>query len=170
MRSIGDAVSRERQHLQKRQLKANDTSAASPDGPLPARVDPFIPEFHGKEMLAMVMKFDVRKPRRARRRQVYIEFELLEAGKHTGVRVWGVANYGDKPGPGSKYYQWWSIANEGRPSRRDRMTPRRFLGSVFWVRLATVTEDWDGDERPEATQYTKVKKILRLEARGAKSR
>ena len=125
MRHIGDAIGREQQRFTKRQRTNTDASAAaSLDGPLPARVDSYLPSKRPIEVLAMCVEVRVVETRRFARTQVYLTFKIIE-GEHTGKVVWGVCNYPDRPWPGSKYYDSWCIANEGPPARRDRMTPRR---------------------------------------------
>jgi len=73
------------------------------------------------------------------------------------------------PGPRSRYYQEWTIANGARPKRKDRMSPNVFLGKFFLVRVGWVHEkQYDGRAHTEHTRYSLVREIKALECSGVK--
>lgn len=46
--------------------------------------------------------------------------------------------------------------------RTDRISPQRLKGETVLAEVVTVTTKWSGEQRKEHTQYSKVKKLIRL--------
>ncbi len=98
------------------------------------------------------------------RRKLFLQFKLIEPG-YEGEMLWMAMNFPERPSPATKFYGAWVIANDGRPKRRERMTTKRFEGSVFRVRCRTVTRDFKGRELPAVLRYTVVSEIVALEVK-----
>jgi hypothetical protein len=64
-------------------------------------------------------------------------------------------------GPRSEYRRAWLIANGGPPGKRQRLSERTFVGKIFEVRIADVTNRFDGREHPESAFYSTVHEILK---------
>ena len=67
------------------------------------------------------------------RRVAELDFSIIEPVEW---EKWVVTMYCSLPldgpaSPRSKYYEVWTLANGGRPKRRDRMTPHVFSG--YWI-------------------------------------
>lgn len=142
-------------------------------GPLPARVDPHVPSLHGKKIRVTVRNYSTKRPAlfgKDSPRKIFFECQVLYGEEHEGLELWAPMNYPELPGPSSRYYRAWTIANEGKPGRRDRMTPKRFLDSVFIVRCKEVAQDHRRQPLPEENRYTIIGEFVALEARGTRSR
>ncbi len=97
------------------------------------------------------------------RKKLFLHFKLTA---YDDVELWCAMNYPERPTPATKYYRAWVIANDGPPKRRERMSPKRFKGSVFHVRCETVRRDFRGRELPPPLLYTVVREIVALEVQG----
>ena len=67
--------------------------------------------------------------------RVYLTFQIFE-GEYAGTALrmfLRPSKYHT-----SNFYRAWSIAHGGPPSRKDRMSARKFEGKVFLVRTGTV--------------------------------
>ena len=70
--------------------------------------------------------------------------------------------------PGSKFYENYSIANEGRPRWGEDMPYKRFL-STFEVRLHSVVMNDKQKKKHRVNRYTVAEEIIDLVERGPKS-
>lgn len=102
----------------------------------------------------------------ARTPKVVLRF-LITEGEYQGEEIPMFLNVNYKRIPfGSKFYQCWVIANDGkRPNRRDRMTPEKFKDHIFNVGVKTVKGKFgDGREKPESLWYSRVDEIYEKQA------
>ena len=94
-------------------------------------------------------------------KKAILNWEIIE-GQCQGENIPQFLNTNYKPIPfGSKFYQYWVIANDGkRPNRRDRMSLDKFKGHIFLVGVKTVKPKFeDGTEKPEPLWYSRVDEI-----------
>jgi len=68
-------------------------------------------------------------------------------------------------GPCSDFYREYCMVF-GRPVRRDRLSVSRYRNSIVIGEVDTVTRGHDQRELHEATQYSVIRRLLRLEAGG----
>jgi hypothetical protein len=76
----------------------------------------------------------------------------------------------DRPHAGrrGKFWRAWVIANAGVPKRRDRLSPRVFVGRFARVLVEDTQHDFKGISEPE-NAYSVVRDVLRWET-GAPTR
>ncbi len=93
--------------------------------------------------------------------RLYLHFKII-AGEHEGKKIRGNYNFDYKVFPtASKYYTDWSIANGALPRRRDRMTPRIFIGKAFLVKVRDAIPRYeDRTPKPEMFRYSVVDRII----------
>lgn len=101
----------------------------------------------------------------------YLTFQIID-GEHAGKKL--PMFLSPSKFPTSNLYRFWSIANDGPPSRNARLSPRIFLGKAFRVRTATVKPRHRvtgadgkiraGDYMPEFMWYSRIDCVLSLEA------
>ena len=147
-------------------------SGPAEGGPLPLRVDLHFPELDGREVLGCAVKVEKRQVRRFGKdspERLFVTFKLIEPG-YDGEQLWMSLQVRDRPTPASKFYRAWTIANEGRPRRGERLVFKRFVSSVFRVRCRSVTRNSRQRLLTEDERYTVVDEIVALEARGRESR
>jgi hypothetical protein len=90
-----------------------------------------------------------------------LDFQFLnQEGKVVGFFHMG---NGEKPKAGrrSRYFAAWVEANSAVPRKRQLMSRRVFVGTIFKVRIGDTTRRHDGGEHPEAVIYSTVKEILK---------
>lgn len=63
---------------------------------------------------------------------------------------------------GDYYEQMCDLFPELVHGRSDRISPQRLKGKKVLCEVATVTTKWDGKERKPHTQYSKVKRMIKL--------
>ena len=122
------------------------------DGPLPR-----IP---AGEYEAQCFKTE-KKPFLGSEKKLYLHFIIID-GEHQGIKLFGVYNVNYKSFPkASKYYTDWAIANEGLPTRRERMSQNIFKNKVFLVKVRdTIPKYDDGKPKPEMFRYSVVDRII----------
>jgi hypothetical protein len=99
------------------------------------------------------------------RKKLHLKMQVFidESDSENTIVLPRYLNYYDRPGPGTDYYKEWFIANyENLPTRKDRMSPKKFVGKVYMVRVRTVIEDKDADKYHRNFQHSVVGKILSL--------
>ena len=98
----------------------------------------------------------------ARTPKAVLTFRITQ-GEHKGFEIpmFLNANYHRIPF-GSKLYQYWVIANDGkRPNRKDRLSLRVFEGHIFEIKVTTVKGRMgDNREKPPALWYSRVDEVL----------
>jgi hypothetical protein len=63
---------------------------------------------------------------------------------------------------GSDYYREWLTGNQGnKPTRRERMHKKKFVGKLFRIRVVTVSRNHNGIELGAAA-YSKASRLLEL--------
>jgi hypothetical protein len=95
-------------------------------------------------------------------RRLFIWFELI-GGQADGVRLFMACPIprNERPSPSSKFYQAWTIANGGRPPKRnDRMSLRIFENRLLRVRVVTVKTDYRQRTRPPSRWYSIVSEVI----------
>ena len=98
--------------------------------------------------------------------KVFLKFKIID-GDHQGKEIPMFLNVNYRRIPfGSKFYQYWVIANDGkRPNRRDRMSLEKFKDHIFDVGVKTVKGKFgDGTEKPESLWYSRVDEIYEKQA------
>ena len=106
-----------------------------------------------------------------------VEYEVLvpDATVDLGLRRVRLARfYNVRPGPERRvlaagrgdYLREWAIVTGRRPLRRDRLSPRIFIGALVRVEVVTVTVD--GRQRPlmDVVQYSRIARIIERRAGG----
>jgi hypothetical protein len=63
---------------------------------------------------------------------------------------------------GEYYEQMCDLLPELIDGRSDRISPQRLKGKVVLGKVVTVTTKWDGEQRKEHTQYSKIKRLIKL--------
>ena len=63
---------------------------------------------------------------------------------------------------GEYYDQMCDLFPDLINGRTDRISPQRLKGKVVLCEVVTVTKKWNGDERKVHTQYSKVKRMIKL--------
>lgn len=63
---------------------------------------------------------------------------------------------------GEYYEQMCDLFPELINGRTDRISPQRLKGKVVLCEVVTVTKKWDGKERKAHTQYSKIKRMIKL--------
>lgn len=63
---------------------------------------------------------------------------------------------------GEYYEQMCDLIPELIGGRTDRISPQRLKGKTVLGEVVTVTTKWNGQQRKEHTQYSKVKRLIRL--------
>lgn len=117
----------------------------------------WIPEGEYQAICGKVSKF--RHPI-FKREIVALQLRICD-GEHQGVQLERFYPWTGKVGRNSGFWREWTIANGTVPSRRDRLSMRKFVGKIFLVRVATVQKSWDG-ARHGPGAYSKVAAILEL--------
>jgi hypothetical protein len=100
------------------------------------------------------------------RKKLHLKMQVFfkESDPENSIVLPRYFNHYDRPGTGTDYYKEWLIANYGNPPKRnDRMSPKKFVGKVYKVRVRTVKKDKDGDDYHKNLQHSVVGKILSLE-------
>jgi hypothetical protein len=146
-------------------------------GPIAAEPHAFLEDMNMKEVVAYVTKVTKKKVKRfGGQPKLYLEFVITDDDypQLDGTNLFGSCQLppegkDPKSYPQSKFYDWWTIANEGKPLGGERMPLKRFLGSLFQVRLHTVAKDSKQKLKPKELHYTIVEDIIGLHARGTKS-
>ena len=101
--------------------------------------------------------------------RIFLWFQIATPGDYFGKRLYFCC-----PGPGqqkkfgigSKFMEALSIALGHWPTRLDRLTTRHFRSKYFRVRVTTVKLNRDKKEKPPDAWYSKIEKIIALEAGG----
>jgi hypothetical protein len=63
---------------------------------------------------------------------------------------------------GEYYEQMCDLFPELIDGRSDRISPQRLKGKVVLCEVVTVKKKWSGDERKAHTQYSKIKRMIKL--------
>ncbi len=108
-----------------------------------------------------VQSFKVEKrPYLSGERKLYVHYRIID-GEYQGTELFCSYNFNYRAFPkGSKYYTDWSIANEGRPTRRDKMSPNIFRNKIFCVKVRDAEPKYgDGKPKPEMFHYSVVDRI-----------
>ena len=101
-----------------------------------------------------------------RSEKVILWFEVFE-GDHAGEIIPAFLPLnGHRIAQGSKYFQFWVVANGLRRPLRNRikeMPPSKFLNKVFEGKVVDVKPKWgDGREQPELFHYSRVDALYEL--------
>ena len=168
----------ERMKGQRPRGKKNPSTADQLDeGPLAAEPRVHLVGMNGKEIAACCSNFEkVCVKRFGKQPKLYLGCAVLDNDypELEGTKLFAPCQLppegkNPKSYPDSKFYDWWTIANEGKPMAGERMSFKRFLGSVFQVRLHTVSHDSKKNLKPIELHYTIISDIVGLHARGTKS-
>jgi len=123
---------------------------------------PLLPE--GEHRVAFV------RPSRGRflgRERIFLWFRIIEAGEHFGEEVYLVCplpEHGKRFGIGSKFFKAWCLAAGRKPTPRERLSTRVFKGKVYRVEVKTVKKDQDGRDKPAHEHYSKIDRLICVEA------
>ena len=71
----------------------------------------------------------------------------------------------DPPGPLSRYFAAWTIANGELPRRGQQMTPEIFTepGLLYTVRVADASIDWRKADKPPSLIYSRAEEIIHVQ-------
>jgi hypothetical protein len=102
-----------------------------------------------------------------------VQFDVLESDLVTvKARLTWFLNMGDaeKPHAGRRGLYWcaWVIANGEQPQRRDRLSPRVFVGRHALVVVGDTTKDFKQSRVQPDSAYSVVRKVVRWETGGRK--
>lgn len=139
----------------KEDLIAGEDRALIPDGKYNAHC------FEAKKGMVGV---PTSKGTSSRTAKIILKFKIVDHAEYSGEEIPMFLNANYKRIPfGSKLYQCWVIANDGRrPNRKDRnrMSLEVFKNHVFEVGVKTVKGKFgDGREKPSALWYSRVDEI-----------
>ena len=103
------------------------------------------------------------------REMLMLTFEVIEAGDFRGTKLFMIANLprNGRWSVGSKFVQWWIVAQGKRPDRYDRLGPSVFKKKAFLAKVSTVKKNILGLPRHEAARYSKIQTLISLAAGGA---
>ncbi|MHC4277806.1 MAG: hypothetical protein ACYSTI_10870 [Planctomycetota bacterium] len=106
-----------------------------------------------------------KKPYLGGEKRLYVHFRITY-GEHQGITLFAVYNFNYTSfSERTKYYTDWSVANEGRPAKKDSMSPDVFLHKIFLVKVRDVIPKYDdGIPKPEMFVYSVVDKIIEKSA------
>lgn len=96
-------------------------------------------------------------------RQVLFLWFQISQGEFMGTELWIPFNLWKKSNKipaGSKYYRAWCIANNGRPTRGDRISPRIFIKRRFLISVVTVSKDAKQRKLPDFLQYSRGDNVI----------
>jgi hypothetical protein len=102
----------------------------------------------------------------ARTPKVVMKFKIID-GQYRDEEIPMFLNVNYKQIPfGSKFYQYWVIANDCiKPNRRDRMPLEKFKDHIFTVGVKTVKPKFrDGKEKPKPFWYSRIDEIYEKQA------
>jgi hypothetical protein len=114
---------------------------------------------------------------KAHKLAVVYEVLVPDAAADLGLQRVRLARfYNVRPGPERRvlaaargdYLREWTIVAGRRPSRRDRLSPRIFVGVLVRVEVATVTADSRQHPLIDVLQYSRITRILGRRAGGGK--
>lgn len=92
--------------------------------------------------------------------KIEFKFQIDEPCEYKGIELSMYMNVYKKYNPASTYYEAWVIAKGSKPPRKDKMTPRIFLGGLFEVIVTTVKpKHKDGSYKKEILHYSKIDEI-----------
>lgn len=98
------------------------------------------------------------------RQKVYLWFELITAGEHSGQLFYMACNVASKGRwtASYKFWQTWVFAAGRRPTRMNRMSTAIFRNKVFRARMRTVLKTANQTGRTAAQQYSVVDELLEI--------
>ena len=137
--------------------------------PSPYSRGPYLPELHGEVVQARCTKFIGPRPTlrfgNNSKLTAYAWFTIMPHEPGADEELFCAYSFPPnrgRPSPSSKISLDYVIANEGRLGRKERMVWKRFVGSVFKVKLRLVTEAYDGRKLIGEQQYLVVHRIEEL--------
>ena len=145
--------------------------------PSPYSRGPYLPELHGEVVQARCTKFIGPRPTlrfgNNSKLTAYAWFTIMPHEPGADEELFCAYSFPPnrgRPSPSSKISLDYVIANEGRLGRKERMVWKRFIGSVFKVKLRLVKKGFRDRKLIGEQQYLVVDHIEELVARGSKSR
>ena len=128
-----------------------------------AETPPLIPE---GEYTAAFLRCD--RAKFYGRERLFLWFRIVTPGEWQGKELYMVCPVPQNKsfGIGSKFYAAWTIAAGRIPKRRYPLSIAVFRKKYFRVLVTTVTTNQNGEKRPIEERYSKIDRLIGVEAGG----